>query len=611
MMSRKRISGTLTWLENGLSLHRRHIAIALALGLAALGFGAMLMFTAGYLICRTAEPSVTVFMVMVPVAFVQLFGLGRPVARYFERLVSHDWVFRVTSRLRLLLFNGIAAKAAEASGDDSTGERLDMLTEDVGHLQNLYLRCAFPVIMALLLGMGFVLLCGAFSTVLALSMLALLIVCAALLPYLALMWTRTLSKQLKESKSLLHAKLADDIMGATDWSLSGRSRQAAASHVRALSSMRKLDRGLRRRSRTIELASSLVLAFGACAIAVVCGLEFGAHQDMANWTAAFVLGFFPVMEALVILPASFSASNGHIESLDRLSTILPHGESKLRNPQAVQTSALNTCVQGAQDDTGRTPKAHPRSEGASVSIGHASYRYPETNRDALRGIDLDIPMGQTIAVLGKSGSGKSTLANMIRGALEPDAGYVDVFGQDARDLMKCNAMAQWVGFIPQQPHLFDCSLRDNIAIANPEASDDDIREAIARTGLDDCVALLENGLDTHVGETGFGFSGGESHRIALARAFVANAPIILLDEPFAALDTETERKLIDTLLEAFEDKTLFVITHHLMGIGRFDRVLLIEDGRIVADGEPSALLEREPRFRELLAFDGMPNLCGV
>ena len=574
-----------------LAQYRAHAAVAVAFGLVSLGCSALLMFASGYLICRTAQPATTLFMVMVPIAFVQLFGLGRPIAHYFERLVSHDWVFRVTSNLRLSLFESVEARAGDPVAARASGEYLELLADDIGHLQNLYLRVAFPMVTALVLYLAACVFCGFFSLSLGLSLLALGVLAALLLPVAAACIAQPLQRRAKSARSREFAQLADDIMGATDWALAGRGADAARIHERQGAGYLQADALARRAQRAAELASALVLGAGACAIVAVAGASFcgEAASDQAGLVAAFALGFFPLADMLLLLPGALIDSNVHGDAVARLGKLLERPGSSCGDAPAAEGDASS----GA---SGQPQRAE--DTGPAIAIEGASYRYPGGGAPVLDDLNLQVKSGQKLAILGRSGSGKTTLASLVRGTLSPDGGTVLVGGAPAR-----GANAGRIGYIPQEPYVFDMSLRGNLAIANPAADDAQITSALRQVGLSDKLASLPEGLDTHVGETGAGFSGGEEHRLALARALLADFPIVLLDEPFTALDPITEKQLLDTLFEAFDGKTLVVITHHLASIERFDRVVFIEEGRITLDGSPHDLACGEPSFRRLLEFD--------
>lgn len=568
------------WMRSLTRPFRINAGVAIALGAIAAGCAALLMFVSGYLISRTAQPATTLFMVMVPVALVQLFGIVKPVARYFERLISHDWVFRVTSRLRVLLFQSIESRYDDPTASRGSGEYLEMVSDDIGHLQNLYLRVAFPTIIALLLFVVASLLCGVFSFSVAAAFFIYAAITTLVIPLVAYRLAKPLQARSSALVSAEYASLLDDIMGASDWALAKRAFEAREAHERALEAAAKSAAQIRRLVRVAELVSSLLLACGVCSIVITSAESFQTF-DTANLIAAFALGVFPIAETFAMLPGAFVDVHRHTDALQRLDDVI-NEDSALHEPSSA-------------------PSSSPRQqdEGAAICFSDVSYTYPEATRPALSHLSLIIPAGQKVAVLGASGSGKTTLARLIRKSLTPSSGTAVVGGQDGGMSASCAL----VGLIPQSPHIFDQTLRENLALAKPDATDDEMIDSLFSVGLGPKFSTLEQGLDTHVGETGVGFSGGEAHRIALARALLANCPIMLLDEPFAALDPTTEAALISTLFDAFCDKTLVVVTHHLTGIERFDRVVFVEDGRIALDGSPKDLMLESEWFVRLLRLD--------
>ena len=166
-----------------------------------------------------------------------------------------------------------------------------------------------------------------------------------------------------------------------------------------------------------------------------------------------------------------------------------------------------------------------------------------------------------------------------------------------------DGMARYLGVIQQRTYLFNATLLENLRIGNPDATEAEVREALVRVGLGELLERLPQGLNIMVDEAGKRFSGGERHRIALARVLLQGAPIVILDEPFAALDPITERELLDTLLDVFADRTLILITHHLQGVSKFDRVVFIADGAVSLDGTPADLERESAYYRRLLALD--------
>ena len=565
-----------SWLKDLVKPFRKKAVLALALGVASACCGALLMFVSGYLICRTAWPETTLFMVMVPIAFVQLFGIGRPITHYFERLVSHDWIFRVTSRLRKELFQAAERIAGDPSNPKSSGDYLEMLAEDIGHLQNLYLRVAFPAIIALVMLVCAFVFSSVFDIALGLAVLGIGIIAAIVMPVVAYALTKPLQLRIKELRARAYGQVTDDIVGALDWSLAGRAGDAIDRTIVSGNTLSSAEAGVRTRIRIIELASALVLGLGVVLITCLAGNIFQGSAGGEHYIAAFALGLFPLMQMFVLLPGAVSNAPSHLSSINHLDDVLSGTED------GAPTGALPSGC--------GTP-------AYAISLEDVSYRYPASTTPALSDLNLNVPAGQKVAVIGQSGSGKTTLAALVRGALAPSEGSVAIGGYTMPDA------SGLVCYIPQTPYVFDASLRVNLAYADPNADDAAMLDALARAGLADKVAKLEDGLDTHVGETGTGFSGGEAHRIALARALLSQRPVVLLDEPFSAVDPATERMLLDTLFGAFEGKTLIVITHHLMDIECFDRVILMHDGAISLDGPPQDLASTSEHFRELLDFD--------
>lgn len=580
------------WLRSLTGRFSRQIALALLLGLTAYGCAALLMFASGFLISKTADPATTLFMVMTPVACVQLFGLGRPIARYFERLVSHDWVMKVTSLLQLRLFRAARRLQAAGRGGSPLGTYLAVLTDDIGHLQNLFLRVVFPAAIALLLYAGACLLCRWFSPALLLLMLLCGGACVFLLPYLALAITRGPIAEEHRERADEYAQLTDDVLGIADYQLAGRAAEVCDRHRAAAGRLDALGARIRRRVRLVQLAS--VLAMGAICAAMLawCGSAWGGGPE-ADFIAAFALGFFPLAEVLMLLPASVSEAAAHRQAIAGLDAFFGDSTAGSDRPQAT-----------GQADAGESRLA---PAGIAVEARDLRFAYPGAKAPALQGVSLSIEAGAKVAVLGRSGSGKSTLLSALGGAIAPDRGTVALAAADPADGAGGNDPQQTPGMLDQKPYLFDRTLRQNLALGDAHASDEAMMEALEAVGLGAKAASLPQGLDTPIGETGTGFSGGEAHRVALARVLLARCPLVLLDEPFNALDPETEDALIDTLFRCFRDGTLIVATHHLARIDLFDRAILMEGGRVVLDGTPAQLRRTSAHFHQLLAFDGAEN----
>ena len=209
--------------------------------------------------------------------------------------------------------------------------------------------------------------------------------------------------------------------------------------------------------------------------------------------------------------------------------------------------------------------------------------------------------GQTLGLVGRSGAGKSTLAALLRGDRVPAKGHVTLNGIDTSKFG--DQMSNYFSIINQTPYLFNTSIANNLRLGNEDATDEQLWDVLERVGLANMVKKLPNQLETMVQEAGLRFSGGERHRLALARILLKDAPIILLDEPTVGLDPITEQAVINTIMTQLKDKTLIWITHHLQGIDLMDQVIFIEDGELNMQGSPAELWKNEERYRQLKKAD--------
>lgn len=564
------------WVVPFFKRYWKALALALFLGVATFGFASGLMVTSGFLISAAAEMPGSILMVHLPTLFVRIFGIGKPILQYLERLTSHDWVLRMTSSLRLKLYETLEHDAVFFRRSHRTGDILGLLAEDIGHLQNLYLRAVFPTVVAWLVYALAVIALGLFSPWFALAFALVLGVEVFLVPLVSMLANRARVERRKAMKNELYGELTDNVLGASDWIFARRGKEYLSRHQAAEQAMRAVNARLDRFARRRDLASTAVFGIAAALLLLWAGGYFGGQPGgAANWIAAFVLGFFPLVDAFAPLPAAATEGCVYRDSIRRLNEL----------PQEAEASEPAPAVEAP----------------LSIVVDHVAFSYPGSPRVVLDDVSLTIPQGQKIAILGRSGSGKSTLASLVRGDLTPTAGSVTLNGVPASRFG--DDMAKHIGVIQQQTYLFNMTLRENLRIGNPAATDEEVWEVLAHVGLAGMARRLPEGLDTLVDEAGMRFSGGERHRIALARVLLQDTPVILLDEPTVGLDPVTERALLDTFVENARGKTLIMITHHLQGVSAMDRVVFVENGKLEMEGSPAELERTSERYRRLLAFD--------
>ena len=545
------------WVAPFFKRYWKALALALFLGVATFGFASGLMVTSGYLISAAAALPGSILMIHLPTLFVRIFGIGKPILQYLERLTSHDWVLRMTSGLRLKLYEALEHDAVFFRRSHRTGDILGLLAEDIVYA----------------LGVAVL---GFFDAWFALALALVLGVEVFLVPLVSALANRARIERRKTLKNELYGELTDNVLGASDWIFARRGDEYLSRYQAAEQARHDIEARLNRFARRRDLASTAVFGIAAALLLVWAGDYFGGQPgEAANWIAAFVLGFFPLIDAFAPLPAAAAETGVYRDSIRRLNEL----------PQPAPEEGPAPTVEAP----------------LTLAVEDVAFRYPGSARAVLDGVSLTIPQGQKVAILGRSGSGKSTLASLIRGDLAPASGSVTLNGVPTSSFG--DGVARCIGVIQQQTYLFNMTLRENLRIGNPAATDDEIREVLAHVGLSNLVERLPEGLDTMVDEAGMRFSGGERHRIALARVLLQDTPVILLDEPTVGLDPATERALLKTFIENAEGRTLIMVTHHLQGVSAMDRVVFVEDGRIEMEGSPAELERTSERYRRLLAFD--------
>mgnify|MGYP004670395563 CR=1 FL=1 len=598
-----------TWVKPYFSRYKKAMLVSLGLGVLTLLFATLLMLMSGFLISYASlPPEMGLFSLYIPIGFVQLFGIGKPFFGYFERLASHDWVLRMTSSLRKKLYGSLEQERIVGARSLKMGEALGLLSEDISHVQNLYLRTVFPLATAWAVGGLVVIALGAMSIPCAIMLLVGFVVIAVLLPLQALLVNGARTAQVKALKAQLYAGAYDNVMGIGDWVCAQRKEDFQAAVSRVAGEIDGIEKGLAASSRRRNLLVDALFALMIVALLAWAGGFFGAADPTApaafagslsdnqpvTWIAAVVLGFFPLLEAFQPLSDATAAAAGHLDSIERLNAFeRPAGDDG--NDMRPVPEGVAICL----DDVSFSYDAR----GAGAVAGAGGGTAADAGAPLLSGVSLIIERGQKVAILGASGSGKSTLLHLIRGDLAPSCGAVTLGGVPTAQLNAAGCIHQYVGYMQQSSYLFAQTLRGNLKVGNPKVTDDQAIKALQEVCLQPLLDRLPDGLDTPVDESGLRFSGGERQRIALARLLLAQTPVVLLDEPTVSLDPLTESKLLDTIFDVLADRTVIMVTHHLCGIEHMDRVLLVQDGRILLDGSPQELAQSSELFQRLLAFD--------
>lgn len=565
---------------------RGRLVLALLLGSLALGSAVGLMATSGWLISRASQEPPVLYL-MVAVTATRAFGTGRAVFRYAERLVSHDAVLRMLADLRVAVYRRLERIAPAGLSRARRGDLLSRLVADVDALQDYWLRWLLPASAAVVVGaagVGFTAwLLPAAGAVLAAGLL----IAGVGVPALSGLCARRAERQLSPARGVLATRVVDLLMGTAELTVAGALRGR-------LHSARGADRTLTR----IASRGATATALGGGLTALVCGLTVAAAAFVG--IPAVHDGRLAGVELAVVVLTPLAA----FEAVTGLPLAVQYRQRVRRSAERVY-EVLDAPVP-VQEPV--RPAAAPASP-FPLEVRGLTARHAGQPERALDGVDLRLEAGRRVAVVGLSGSGKTTLAQVLLRFLDAESGTYTLGGVAAGTL-DGDTVRGLVGLCAQDAHIFDSSLRENLRLARSGAPDTELRRALAGARLLDWVDGLPDGLDTPVGEHGAKLSGGQRQRLALARALLADFPVLVLDEPAEHLDLATADALTADLLTATEGRTTLLITHRLRGLDAVDEVLVLDAGRVAQRGPYAELAALEGPLRRMLERERASDLLG-
>lgn len=548
----------------------RQFVLACALGLLAAAAGVGLIACAAWLISAAAlQPHLATLAVAI--VGVRAFALGKATVRYLERLVSHDAAFRMLARVRTRFIAALEPLSPGLLPIYRRGDLLGRMTADVDALQDLPLRVLQPAAVAAGVGVLSVGVVAALLPAPAAALLASLLVAAFAVPAVTAWANRRAETMLAQARADLTSNVVTLLRSRAELVAYG----AASAH---LAEFDRHDATLTRIARRAAIASGCgagiwTLCAGAAVWAALALSAPAVHDGTLAGVALAVTVLIPLaaFEAVQVLPAAALARARAQRSGARVLELLS-------TPAPVTEPA--------------EPVALPEHTPWPLTLREAGARWPSADPDApaaVTGLDLVLFPGRSVAVVGASGAGKSTLAALLLRFVELDGGSYRLGGIDATRLSG-DDVRRVVGLCAQDAHLFDSTLRENLRLARPGCDDPAMLDALHRAHLTAWVDGLPDGLDTDLGEGGSRVSEGERRRIALARALLADFPVVVFDEPTANLDPPTADALTRDLLTATADRATVLITHRLATLDTVDEIVVLDGGRVVERGMHDQLL---------------------
>lgn len=514
-----------------------------------------------------------------PAAIIRFSAILRTTGRYAERVVTHSATLRILSHLRVWFYERIEPLAPAGLEGFRSGDLLSRIGADIDTLDQFYLRLLLPLIVALMATLTFVIFLCWFDPWLGLIELTLLLIAGVGLPLLSNRLCSASSRQINEISTTMRARLINDLQGmgellidAADTAHAERIEQLShqlVSRQKRLSQINGLSQGVV--GLSANLAMWLILI---SAIPMVNQAELPPAQ--LAMLALFTLASFEAVAPLPIAMQSFAelmvAAQRVFGLVDRLPDV-----SEPVNPVPLAS---------APDQT--------------LTMFNISYRYEQHSSAGVENISLLLSPGKRIAVVGPSGCGKSTLVQLLLKFRTPDTGRLSL-GGIPYDQLSGESIRQQIAVASQQTHLFNCSIRDNLLLAKPDA-DQKILESVCRcAAIHDFITDQPEGYETLVGELGLRVSSGQARRLAVARALLKGAPLLIFDEPTESLDAVTEQQLMQNILSEYPDQAMLWITHRLTGLESMDEILVMQMGQIVERGKPIELADSDSQYAKMLA----------
>ena len=551
------------------------LILGLVLMILGLGSSMGLLTVSGWFLAATAIAGLgTLFNFFYPSASVRGLAIGRTVMRYFEKIVTHDATFRILSKLRVQVFEKIIPLSPAVLNRYRNSDLLNRLVSDVDTLDSLYLRLLAPfftaafVIIAMTIGLSCV------NIPLALGLGLFLLILLMIIPTVFYRLGQEFGERLIQARATYRTQFLEFIQAQAELLLFN-AEDKLKEKMSATEKTWQEDQA--KEAKLSGFSTALVLFLNGLLISgmlwFVSNADFGTDEYRTAYIALFTFAALAAFEIIMPLGAAFLHIGQVIAAAERVTEIIEQKPLVEFNG----SEEFETKVR-------------------LISAKNLSFSYPGQETLVLKNLTLDLEQGQKIAILGKTGSGKSSLLQLLVRNYDANQGQL-LLAEKPISAYSENTLRNQICFLTQRVHVFSDTLRQNLQFASvDEISDEKMIEVLHQVGLSKLLEQEEKGLNLWLGDGGRPLSGGEQRRLGLARILLNNAPILLLDEPTEGLDRETERHILRLILQHAENKTLIMVTHRLSSIEQFDKICVIDNGRLIEEGDYNSLITKENGF---------------
>ena len=551
------------------------LILGLVLMILGLGSSMSLLTVSGWFLAATAIAGLgTLFNFFYPSASVRGLAIGRTVMRYFEKIVTHDATFRILSKLRVQVFEKIIPLSPAVLNRYRNSDLLNRLVSDVDTLDSLYLRLLAPfftavfVIITMTIGLSFV------NIPLALGLGLFLLILLMIIPTVFYRLGQEFGKRLIQARATYRTQFLEFIQAQAELLLFN-AEDKLKEKMSVTEKTWQEDQA--KEAKLSGFSTALVLFLNGLLISgmlwFASNADFGTDEYHTAYIALFTFAALAAFEIIMPLGAAFLHIGQVIAAAERVTEIIEQKPLVEFNGN----EEFETKVR-------------------LISTKDLSFSYPGQETLVLKNLTLDLEQGQKIAILGKTGSGKSSLLQLLVRNYDANQGEL-LLAEKPISAYSENTLRNQICFLTQRIHVFSDTLRQNLQFASADKiSDEKMIEVLYQVGLSKLLEQEEKGLNLWLGDGGRPLSGGEQRRLGLARILLNNAPILLLDEPTEGLDRETERQILRLILQHAENKTLIMVTHRLSSIEQFDKICVIDNGRLIEEGDYNSLITKENGF---------------